>query len=208
VSSLYLKKVGILGGTFDPVHLGHLLIAETALQQFNLDQIIWVPTYQSPHKTREPLAFNYRWEMLQGAIADHSAFIASNVDQKRGGISYAISTFNDLQTFYPDVCWYWIVGIDAFQSLPKWRNSFEIASQSIWLVAPRNQKSAEAIGLTVTNALSKQAVQLQWHLLDMPQIEISSSLIRQYCYEGRSLRYLVPEAVSVYIATHNLYRKL
>ncbi|EKQ70821.1 nicotinate/nicotinamide nucleotide adenylyltransferase [Leptolyngbyaceae cyanobacterium JSC-12] len=207
MSSYHLKKVGILGGTFDPIHVGHLLMAETALEQFNLDQIIWVPAYQSPHKTKELVAFNHRWEMLKRAIADHPDFIASDVDQKRGGISYAIATLTDLQHLYPNVDWYWIIGIDAFQSLPDWRSSVEIASQATWLVAPRNQKPSQTIGATVASVLACRAVQLRWYLLKMPQIEISSSLIRQYCQEGRSLRYLVPDPVRVYIATQNLYKK-
>ncbi|MBF2027022.1 MAG: nicotinate (nicotinamide) nucleotide adenylyltransferase [Oscillatoriales cyanobacterium C42_A2020_001] len=200
------KKVGIFGGAFNPVHMGHLLMAETALEQFQLDQVIWVPTYQPPHKAGELLAFNHRWEMLQRAIADHPAFIASEIDQKRGGISYAIATFTDLQQIYPTVCWHWVIGVDAFQSLPHWRNGVEIASQCTLLIAPRNQKPVQNIALEVATVLAKQSVQLQWYLLEMPQTEISSSLIRQYCQEGRSLRYLLPESVRAYIATHKLYR--
>lgn len=207
MSSPSTEKVGILGGAFDPVHIGHLLMAEAALEQFQLDRVIWVPTYQPPHKAGELLPFHHRWEMLQQAIADHPAFIASEVDQQRGGISYAIATFTDLQQQYPVACWHWIIGVDAFQSLPHWRNAEEIASQCTWLVAPRNHKPVQTIALEVASALVSQSVQLRWCLLTMPQIEISSSLIRQYCHQGRSLRYLLPEAVRVYITTHQLYRK-
>ena len=139
-----MPNVAIFGGTFDPVHWVHLLIAETALDQFHLDRIIWVPTFRPPHKAPPLVSFEHRLAMVSSAIADHPAFCVSAVDSQQQGTSYAIATFNALQTTEPSACWYWIIGNDAFRSLPKWRASQTLAAQCIWLVAPRlTQRAAE-----------------------------------------------------------------
>lgn len=201
------KKIGIMGGTFNPVHLGHLLMAECALDQFELEQVIWIPTYRPPHKAQSLLAFGHRWEMVKRAIADHPQFIASDIEQQRATVSYASETLVELNAKFPETCWYWIIGLDAFHTLPEWRNSCELVTQCIWLVAPRDQASTEKVCLQVETEFVRQSIQLRWHLIQMPQIDISSSLIRHYCHHGRSLRYLVSESVRVYIQTNNLYQR-
>ncbi|NJP09097.1 MAG: nicotinate (nicotinamide) nucleotide adenylyltransferase [Leptolyngbyaceae cyanobacterium RU_5_1] len=201
------RKLGILGGTFNPIHWGHLLMAETALEQFALNQIIWVPTYCPPHKRdQELLGFEHRMEMVRRAIADHPDFMASDVEMQRGGVSYAIATLNALDSLYADTQWHWILGMDAFQSLPHWQNSAAIAAQCRWLVAPRSTQDAEIQCQQVAAELLIQSIQLRWHVLHMPQVEISSSLVRERYQMGRSLRYWVPEPVRRYIITHNLYQ--
>ncbi len=204
-------KVGILGGSFNPVHVGHLLIAETALDQFALDQVIWVPTYRPPHKSTGLLDYSHRVVMVKQAIADHPNFSVSNAEIQDTEIqseerSYADSTLATLELQHPNSCWYWLIGIDSFQSLPSWRNSLELATRCIWLVAPRSSDSTQHLCQEVAATMATSSVQLDWRILLMPQIEISSSLIRQYCQQGRSLRYLVPEAVRQYILDHKLYQ--
>ncbi|QZZ19566.1 nicotinate (nicotinamide) nucleotide adenylyltransferase [Leptothermofonsia sichuanensis E412] len=203
-----MENIGIFGGTFNPIHWGHLLVAETAFNQFGLDQVIWVPAYQPPHK-RQPLpTFSQRLEMVQLAIADHPGFRVSSLEAEAPHMSYAITTLASLQALYPNTHWHWIVGMDAFQTLPKWRNSSTLAAQCIWLVAPRRtggqQEGAQA-------AIDQQVLaplgSLRWYPLSMPLIEISSSLIRQYCLESRSIRYLVPDPVRTYIEKLKLYTK-
>ncbi len=227
-----MKKpnVAIFGGTFDPIHWGHLLIAETALDQFHLDRVIWVPTFRPPHKAPPLVSFEHRLAMVSAAIADHPAFRVSAVDSQQEGTSYAIATFNALQTLEPNACWYWIIGNDAFQSLPKWRDSQTLAAQCIWLVAPRLMQRAageeRAAGndqpLEVTSPLDVLAPSqsgskfnpslltpypsLNWHRLEMPSVAVSSSLIRQRCRDERSIRYLVPESVRCYITEKFLYQ--
>lgn len=242
--------MAIFGGTFNPIHWGHLLMAETALTQFSLDTIVWVPAWRPPHKSQPLLEFEHRLEMVQRAIADHSAFLASNIETQQPEISYAIATLQALKASHPEASWSWIVGIDAFQTLPKWRAAEQIAAQCVWLVAPRahrrefsiveNQElgtrlansswpatsasvmreafvsAARSDGLVeeesmlicqqVSRQLAARSVQLRWHLIEMPRVEISSSLIRQYCREQRSIRYLVPETVRDYILTKKLYQ--
>ncbi|MDX2230391.1 MAG: nicotinate (nicotinamide) nucleotide adenylyltransferase [Leptolyngbyaceae cyanobacterium bins.349] len=206
------RRMGIMGGSFNPVHLGHLIIAETALSQFALDQVVWVPTYQPPHKSYDLLPFAHRWAMVHQAIADHPNFIASNLEQKRQTISYAHETWRELQTLYPNTDWHWIIGLDAFHKLPHWQNCGVLAAHCRWLVAPRHPAATEEAHSQqiycqqVEAVFLRQGISIQWDLLRMPQVDISSSLIRAYCRMGRSLRYLVPEAVRVYIHTNHLYQ--
>lgn len=201
------KKIGILGGTFNPVHFGHLLIAESALNQFGLEQVIWVPAYAPPHKSQRLLAFSHRWTMVQQAIADHPNFVACDVEQQQTP-SYASNTFASLQKSYPQTHWHWIIGSDTFQTLAGWHQIYEFAATCTWLIAVRGQTALTQIAPKVMAEFAACSVCLQWHELQMPQIQTSSSLIRQYCQEGRSLRYLIPEAVRVYIDTNNLYSKI
>jgi nicotinate-nucleotide adenylyltransferase len=230
-----MLNVAIFGGTFDPVHWGHLLIAETALDQFHLDRVIWVPTFRPPHKALPLVSFEHRLAMVSAAIADHPAFRVSAVDGQQQGTSYAIATLNALQTLEPNACWYWIIGNDAFQSLPKWRASQTLAAHCIWLVAPRlMQRAAEGkraageareagndqplematplnlltpsqSGSKLTPSLLTPYRSLNWHRLEMPSLAVSSSLIRQRCRDERSIRYLVPESVRCYITEKLLY---
>lgn len=202
-----LQKVGIFGGAFNPVHWGHLLIAETAFSQFELDQILWVTTYRPSHKkTSHLLEFTHRITMVQSAIADHPNFTTPDVDLDQEESSYAMSTLIKLKHLYPFVDWYWIIGADAFQTLPDWRDSDKIAAQCTWLVAPRNNLDTATLCQEVASRLSSDAPQLRWQLLSMPQVGVSSSLIRHYCQSKRSLRYLVPESVRDYITAHQLYQ--
>lgn len=203
-----MQNIAIFGGTFNPVHLGHLLVAETALDQFGLDQIIWVPTYHPPHKRRLMPTFNQRLEMVRLAIADQPAFSLSSLEAETPHTSYAIATLKGLQALYPNTHWYWVLGTDAFQTLPKWRDSSTLAAQCTWLVAPRQiNGQGEAWEEAVCQQVAAQIGIPNWHLLSMPLLKISSSLIRQYCLECRSIRYLVPDVVRTYIKKLKLYAK-
>ncbi|MBD2055202.1 nicotinate (nicotinamide) nucleotide adenylyltransferase [Oculatella sp. FACHB-28] len=202
-----MPKLAILGGSFNPIHQGHLLMAEMARKQVNLDQVIWVPAQCPPHKQSIELAdFQHRVEMVKRAIASYPVFCLSTVDQNRTGTSYAINTLLDLQTCYPNSQWYWIVGLDAFASLPRWYRRQELAANCSWLVAPRAGQPAEVIGHQVVQQLAAQSIKIDWQILQMPLVEISSSLVRQYCRDRRSLQDLVPESVENYILAHSLYR--
>lgn len=210
-------QIAVLGGTFNPIHWGHLLIAETALNQVQLDQIIWVPAYHPPHKFESDilLSFAHRYEMVQRAISAHPHFVASAIEQSQTGNSYALHTLQTLQSIYPDSRWYWIIGLDAFRSLPRWYGYRTLAEQCCWLVAPRfdpnrvhgqGDSSPEADCLAVEETLAAQAVTVRWQILKMPLVEISSSLVRRYCQEQRSIRYLVPDSVRDYILAQKLYQ--
>lgn len=210
-----MRRVAILGGTFDPVHWGHLLIAETALSQVALEQVIWVPARCPPHKLAAK--FEHRLEMVQRAIADHPAFVISPLAANRG-TSYAFQTLRDLKALYPNTHLYWIIGLDAFQTLPRWYRRQELSLWCDWLVVPRlisaapgidepahSSATSDSICKQVAQQLTVQGITIHWQLLQMPEVGVSSSLIRQYCRDRCSIRYLVPEAVRQYIINHNLY---
>jgi nicotinate-nucleotide adenylyltransferase len=204
-------------------------MAETALQQFALEQILWVPSYCPVYKSApDLLSFEHRTEMLRRAIASHPQFILSTIEQTQPHPVYAVDTFLALQSQYPDCSWSWILGLDAFRSLPRWYHYQELVPRCRWLVAPRwpqadqleeiaepnvGERSSQphpfslsATCQQVAKQLAQASINLTWHLLDMPRLDISSSLIRRYCRDRRSIRYLVPEPVRLYIHEHQLYQ--
>lgn len=203
-----MQQLAIFGGTFDPIHWGHLLIAETALHQVPLKKVIWVPSLNPPHK--EAALFEHRVEMLQRATKDNPAFTVSLVEVNRSAVSFAINTLIDLSAFYQNTRWYWILGLDAFQTLPRWYRGHELAQMCDWLIAPRllggeTIAQSELICKQVEQQLSEQSSTIHWQFLNIPLVGVSSSLIRKLCYERQSIRYLVPESVRAYITNNNLY---
>ncbi|MBD2211424.1 nicotinate (nicotinamide) nucleotide adenylyltransferase [Calothrix sp. FACHB-156] len=205
-----MQQLAIFGGTFDPVHWGHLLIAETALHQVPVQQIIWVPSLNPPHK--QAVAFKHRLEMLKLATKDNPAFTVSLIEVNTPETSYAINTLINLVADYPNTHWYWIVGLDTFQTLPRWHRRHELTQMCDWLIAPRllggeNIAQSELICKQVEHELRNQSITIHWQLLHIPLVGVSSSLIRQLIRERQAIRYLVTEPVRLYIATHNLYSK-
>lgn len=202
-----MRSIAIFGGTFDPVHWGHLILAETALHQVPLEYVIWVPSLNPPHK--QATSFEHRVEMLQLAIEDNPSFTISLVEVNRSGTSYAIDTLLELSTFYPNTHWYWILGLDAILTLPRWYRGRELVQMCDLLVAPRlvggeNIAQSELICKQVQQ-LQKQSYTIKWQLLHIPLVGLSSTIIRQMCGDRQSIRYLVPESVRSYIAAQNLY---
>jgi len=220
---LGMERVAILGGTFDPVHWGHLVLAETALSLLDLAMVIWVPVHRPPHKRGR--GYEHRRLMVEIAIAGNSAFVLEPRKTSQAEPDYAIGTLADLQDTYPNRQWFWIIGLDAFQTLPRWYCRERLVPACEWLVAPRSLPITSTAALVETSTSAQQEIEIQaswlcqqiaeqlasqgipirWQLLPMPPLGISSSLIRQYCRQGRSIRYLVPEGVRAYITTHNLY---
>ncbi len=196
------ERVGILGGSFNPVHLGHLVIAEQARQQANLDRVLWLPNGQPPHKQLAPGASNAdRWQMVNLAIANHAQFVATNLEIARPGYSYAADTLTHLRQTQPDTHWHWIIGADALKDLPQWHRAAELGELCDWIVAPRLGDLSH-----IVQSVS-QKLALKSQTLEMPVLDLSSTLIREFVAQGRSLRYLVPDAITTYIQTHQLYRR-
>jgi len=203
-----MKKLGIFGGTFDPVHWGHLLVAEGACSQVGLERVIWVVNSR-PHYKRST-SFQHRWEMLRQAIADRSDFAIAPDSDNFLNATYASQTLQALQAIYPPSHWYWILGLDTFLTLPRWYRRQEIAPACEWLVAPRPLFEAESPPIQVlcdrvAQQLATESIYIRWQIIDLPLVGISASLVRQYCGDRRSIRYFVPEAVRIYISTHRLY---
>ena len=205
------QKIAILGGTFNPIHMGHLIVAEAALDQFSLDRILWVPTGCPLYKSTTELAsFSDRLNMVRLAIASNPQFEVSAVEQIYS-IFYASDTFSTLQTLHPDSQWAWIIGLDAVRSLPQWQGRQELIPHCTWLVAPRGDtasQGSEKICQQVATQLWAEQIRFEWRMLEMPLVGISSELVRQYCGDRRSIRYWVPDAVSTYIQAQSLYQTL
>ncbi|MBR2949710.1 MAG: nicotinate-nucleotide adenylyltransferase [Lachnospiraceae bacterium] len=201
-----MKHIGILGGTFNPIHNGHLILAETARAQFNLDEIWFIPSGCSYMKdTSKILPGNVRMEMTRLAIRENPHFKVSDVELKREGNTYTCETLSQLHEMYPDTCFYFIVGADTLYNMENWKNPEQIFSQAVILAAVRDDADMQD--------LQKQAAYLQQksggdiRFLHSLQIGISSTLIRENCKNGISNRYLIPESVRTLLETRGYYKE-
>jgi nicotinate-nucleotide adenylyltransferase len=200
-------RLGIFGGTFDPIHVGHLILAEQCREACRLDQVLFVPAGQPPHKSeRQITAGRLRLEMVELAIAGHPAFRVSSIELDRAGPSYSADTLAELSRQHPGAELFFLIGSDSLADLPYWYEPARIASSSALVVAAR-----AGVGLPdlspLRGLLGGAAVdRLREHVVEMPLIEISSSSIRARVAAGHSIRYLVPRAVECFIETHGLYK--
>lgn len=199
-----LKKTGIMGGTFNPIHMGHLIIAEKAREQFGLDEVLFLPSGVPYMKdSKEVLPGKIRMEMTGLAIQGNPFFTISGMEVGREGRTYTYETLEALQEQNPDTEYYFILGADSLWMIENWKNPERIFAACHILAAGRDEKAVED--------MEKQALYLKEKfgadifLLQTGKIEISSSMIRGLCREGKSIRYLVPEAVYNYIMENGLY---
>ncbi len=189
-------NVGLFGGSFNPPHLAHLIVAETIRDQFGLDRVLWIPGRLPPHKASAGLApVERRMEMVQLATAGHDAFAVSDIEVRREGLSYTIDTIRALQEAHPDNAFHLMLGGDSLAQLGSWRAPEEIVRRVPLIVYRRP-------GAPASTAPVPQA---RVHFADAPLLEISAEAIRARRRAGRSIRYLVPPAVLAYIETHRLY---
>ena len=190
-------RLGILGGTFNPIHTGHLLLAECAREQCALDRVLFVPAATPPHKAAPDLLDGrQRLALIRLAIRGHAAFQASDVELKLGGVSYTVRTLQALHARHPAAKLFFLVGSDMLR-VP-WHRWDDVKRLCTFIVADRRSHPSRALK-------SGQFGKVQW--LTMPQIEIASSTIRARIRQRRSIRYLVPDAVARYIATHRLFQR-
>jgi nicotinate-nucleotide adenylyltransferase len=191
-------RIGLFGGSFNPPHLAHLIVAEQVREQARLDQVLWMPCYAPPHKNEEELAApHHRLTMTQLATEGHPQFVVSDLEIRRGGRSYTIDTLRQLQALYPDWDMLLIIGEDSLRTLHTWREPEEIIQLAHLVVYRRPGSTTE----TIDPRFLARAT-----FVEAPLLEISATEIRQRCRQGRSIRYLVPESVRHYIYTHRLYQ--
>lgn len=196
-------RIGIFGGTFDPIHLGHLIIAEELRYRLALDRILFLPAGRPPHKTDREISPNQqRLEMLEMAIADNPHFAVSTVDLKRPGLSYTADSLAVLQAEFPDRELYFLMGQDSLRDFPTWHEPGRIVRQARLGVALRPGVVVDID--TIVRQVPAAAGRIK--LIDVPLIQIASRLIRQRVREGRPITYQVPRAVEGYIRAHGLYR--
>ncbi len=200
--------VGVFGGTFDPVHVGHLVLAEQCREQARLDQVWFIPSARPPHKLDRPLApFGQRVEMLNLAIAGHAAFRVNEVEKERPGPSYTADTLDLLHQRYPETDLALILGADCLPDLQYWHDPARIVARATLLIAGRPGWTLWSAEELQTALRLPTADSIRQERVVMPQIDIASRDLRQRVREGRSIRYLVPRAVECYIVEHKLYRE-
>jgi nicotinate-nucleotide adenylyltransferase len=200
-------RIGVFGGSFDPVHYGHLRLAEACREAAKLDQVIFMPAALAPHKQSAPRASDRdRVQMLKLAIGGHEAFAVSELELERGGVSYTIDTLTTLREQHPDAELFLLMGADTFLDLPNWREPQRVIELSLPLIVGRG-------GLpSITDAALEwipepRRSQIRAAMVEMPLSEISSSALRQAVREGKSIRYLTPRPVEKYIEETGLYRE-
>lgn len=200
-----MAKIGIMGGTFNPIHQGHLQMADAALKQAKLDQIWFMPSKLPPHKrTMDILDEKDRSEMIRLAIRQKKAFVFSDFELQREGITYTAETLRLLQNLHPEHQYYFIMGGDSFFQLETWYLPQEIMKRAVILAVSRDGiKEAE---MRKQAGELKRKYQADIQLLHMPKADISSSEIRTRLQRGESVRDLVPEPVREYIIEQGLYQ--
>lgn len=198
------KKVGILGGTFNPIHVGHLLLAETAYDNFGLDYVLMMPNGNPPHKelSRDENS-NYRMEMLELAVKNNSHLIPSDFELKRKGVIYTYKTLELLCQEHPETVFYFILGADSLFHLEGWKFPEKICKNAVLLVAVRDELNQERVKQQME--MLKEKYQAEIYLMNMPAMEVSSHDIRNRIQKGKSVRYLISDEVEEYIRNNHLY---
>jgi nicotinate-nucleotide adenylyltransferase len=204
VASLEKPRLGIMGGTFDPIHYGHLVAAEMARSEFNLSKVLFIPSGSPPHKiTRDVAAAELRYEMVESAIRDNSAFDISALEIERQGLSYTVETLRILRQDWPDHDLYFITGTDALLEIFSWHEAKEIFTLIQFIGAARPGFDASDFLLKVQQEQPETNGRI--HYLEVPALAISSTDIRARVRSGEPIRYLLPESVRLFIQKNGLY---
>jgi len=197
-------RLGILGGSFDPVHLGHLVMAEACREQLKLDEVWFVPAGHPPHKTDRELApAKSRTEMIEFAVAGIPEFQISNIELKKETTSYTVETLEQIAAEDPDRKLFLLIGADSLQDFPNWKQPERIAELATIVAVNRGRQDPpgmeeieQKLGLDVVDRI---------RVITMPGIELSSTDIRHRIRSGHSIRFLVPKAVEAYLNEHQVY---
>ncbi len=199
------KKVGIIGGTFNPIHLGHLILAEYAYEEYQLDEILFIPSGISYFKDPKTVLDKKTRITLTGeAIEDNPHFALSTIETDRPGNSYTYETLAELKAQNPNVQYYLIVGADTLFQLESWKNPESIMKNAIILAAARKDQGTNILKEKANEIMDKY--QSKIHILTFPMIDISSTEIRERIKAGKSIKYMVKEQTEKYIIKNHLYR--
>lgn len=189
--------IGLFGGSFNPPHIAHLIVAETVRDQFALEQIWWIPSHNPPHKTDGELASaDHRLAMTRRATEENPAFTVSDIEIQREGVSYTIDTLRTLQREHPEVSFWLIIGSDSMRDFGQWHCPDEIVERVPLIVYKRPGAISSIADPRYSNHV---------RFADAPLLEVSGTEVRARCRRNRSIRYLVPDPVRDYIEAHDLY---
>ncbi len=200
-----MGRIGILGGTFDPPHIGHLVLAEYAAEALDLERVLFVPAATPPHKLNEVRTpVDHRLNMVQLAIESNDRFVLSRVDVDRPGPHYTIDMVAIIQQQYPDKEVYFVMGGDSLRDLPKWNRPAELIQccRLLVLQRPNMEPISPSMHEQLLPGISERVT-----ILDDPLLGFSSTGIVARLQSGRSIRYMTPDSVLAYIHDHQLYRK-
>ncbi|MEW5919994.1 MAG: nicotinate-nucleotide adenylyltransferase [Bacillota bacterium] len=198
-------RLGIMGGTFDPIHLGHLVTAEEACQQFNLDHVVFMPSGEPPHKDkRKVTAAEHRYLMTMLAVVANPKFTLSRLEIESKQPSYTVDTVRRFYELYGDnLTLYFITGADAILDITTWKDYKELLERCSFIATSRPGYSLQKLQELLGSAFS--VIMRHIHLLEVPAMAISSTEIRRRVAAGKTIRYLTPRPVEQYIYKNRLY---
>ena len=197
-----MKKYGIMGGTFNPIHLAHLYIAYEAKEQLNLDKVIFRPAGNPPHKKDTIIDAKFRYEMVRRAIEGYEGFEINSYEIEKNGYSYTYETLNVLKE--ENLKLYFIAGADSLMDIEKWKNTKEVLNNCTFVVFNRGEFNRET--LKSQKEYLENKYQAEIVLLDIMSIDISSTIIRKRIKEEKRVDFFLPNKVLEYISYNNLYR--
>lgn len=197
-----MQGIGILGGTFDPPHIGHLVLAQYALDALDLASVLFVPAADPPHKDQLRYGIEHRLPMLERAVAGNDRFVISRVDVDRPGPHYTVDMIRILQRQQPETEFYFLMGGDSLHHLPEWYHPLELIAlcKLAVMARPGGEVTAELTAKLLPGLVERVVV------IDSPMLGFSSTEIAERLEAGRSVRYLVPDSVLAYIQDHRLYQ--
>lgn len=203
--AIQISRLGIMGGTFDPIHYGHLVTAEGARYEYKLDKVIFIPAGQPPHKLNTKRTEPWRrYEMTRLAVATNPFFEISSLEIDRPGPSYTIDTVQEISRLFPGTQIYFITGADAVSKILVWKRVKQILSICQFIAATRPGYQLGEMWKRIQDL--PQDLKKNIFFMGVPALAISSTDIRQRVREGRPVKYLLPEPVEEYIASNNIYQ--
>jgi len=200
-----VKRIGISGGTFDPIHNGHLIIAEEIREAMNLDKVLFIPTGTPPHKDALNVTdMEHRYNMVMKAVCTNKHFEVSRIDMERAGYTYTEDTLTDLKKIYgEDTKLYFIIGADIIYDLVKWHNFRNVFALCEFAACMRPGYDRDSFLRKIDELQRLYGAVI--HICDVPLVDISSTMIRDRLRKHKSIKYLVPESVEEYIYENGLY---
>jgi nicotinate-nucleotide adenylyltransferase len=200
-------RAGIMGGTFDPIHMGHLILGERAREQFGLDFVYFMPAGNPPHKRHRAgrASDEQRTEMVRLAIASNPGFRLSLTEMNSDGFSYTYRTLERLDREHPDTDFYFIMGADSLVDFDTWKEPQRIADAAHLVVATRNEMDQDEFNALLEKR--RKEFHADFLRLDTPNLDISSKHLRKMIQNGESVRYYIPDPVVEYIEANGIYRQ-